>query len=69
MFDLAIAVLAGVIVSSLVFSWENAKRIRARKFVDEHGVKHMKYTALYSLAVWSYSIVNSMLLTTQRNYY
>ena len=40
MFDLAIAVLAGVIVSSLVFSWENAKRIRARKFVDEHGVKH-----------------------------
>ena len=39
-FDLAIAVLAGVIVSSLVFSWENAKRIRARKFVDEHGVKH-----------------------------
>ena len=40
MFDLAIAVLAGVIVSSLVFSWENAKRIRARKFVDEYGVKH-----------------------------
>ena len=40
MFDLAIAVLVGVIVSSLVFSWENAKRIRARKFVDEHGVKH-----------------------------
>jgi SulP family sulfate permease len=40
MFDLAIAVLAGVIVSSLVFSWENAKRIRARKFVDKHGVKH-----------------------------
>ena len=40
MFDLAIAVLAGVIVSSLVFSWENAKRIRARKFVEEHGVKH-----------------------------
>ena len=39
-FDLAIAVLAGVIVSSLVFSWENAKRIRARKFIDEYGVKH-----------------------------
>ena len=40
LFDLAIAVLAGVIVSSLVFAWENAKRIRARKHVDEHGVKH-----------------------------
>lgn len=39
-FDLAIAVIAGVIVSSLVFAWENALRIRARKFVDNHGVKH-----------------------------
>jgi SulP family sulfate permease len=39
-FDLAIAVLAGVIVSSLVFAWENAKRIRARKHIDQHGVKH-----------------------------
>nr|WP_320023334.1 SulP family inorganic anion transporter [uncultured Draconibacterium sp.] len=39
-FDLAIAVLAGVVVSALVFSWENAKRIRARKSVDEHGIKH-----------------------------
>ena len=28
------------LVSSLVFSWENAKRIRARKHTDEHGVKH-----------------------------
>ena len=39
-FDLAIAVLAGVVVSSLVFAWENAKRIRARKQIDDHGVKH-----------------------------
>lgn len=39
-FDLAIAVLAGVVVSSLVFAWENAKRIRARKHIDGHGVKH-----------------------------
>jgi len=39
-FDLAIAVFAGVIVSSLVFAWENAKRIRARKHIDKHGVKH-----------------------------
>ncbi|MEQ8554480.1 MAG: SulP family inorganic anion transporter [Cyclobacteriaceae bacterium] len=39
-FDLAIAVFSGVLVSALVFAWENAKRIRARKFVDEHGIKH-----------------------------
>lgn len=39
-FDLAIAVIAGVIVSALVFSWENALRIRARKSIDEHGIKH-----------------------------
>ena len=38
-FDLAIAVVAGVIVSALVFSWENAKRIRARKSVREDGTK------------------------------
>lgn len=38
-FDLAIAVLAGVVVSALVFSWENAKRIRARKSIQEDGSK------------------------------
>ena len=38
-FDLAIAVLAGVVVSALVFSWENAKRIRARKRIKDDGTK------------------------------
>ena len=38
-FDLAIAVIAGVIVSALVFSWENATRIRARKSFREDGTK------------------------------
>jgi SulP family sulfate permease len=38
--DLALAVLAGVIISALRFAYENAKRIRARKHVDENGVKH-----------------------------
>jgi SulP family sulfate permease len=38
--NLALAVLIGVIVSALVFAWESAKRIRARKYVDENGVKH-----------------------------
>lgn len=39
-FDLAIAVVSGVIFAALVFAWENAVRIRARKFVDADGVKH-----------------------------
>jgi len=38
-FDLAIAVLAGVIVSALVFAWQDAKRIRARKSFREDGTK------------------------------
>ncbi|MFP2997716.1 SulP family inorganic anion transporter [Spongiivirga sp. MCCC 1A20706] len=37
--DLAVAVVAGVIISALVFSWENAKRIRARKRMREDGTK------------------------------
>ncbi len=38
--NLALAVLVGVIISALVFAWDNAKRIRARKHIDEEGVKH-----------------------------
>jgi SulP family sulfate permease len=38
--NLALAVLIGVIISALVFAWENAKRIRARKYIDDAGVKH-----------------------------
>ncbi|WP_221392679.1 SulP family inorganic anion transporter [Dyadobacter sp. NIV53] len=38
--NLALAVLSGVIISALVFAWESAKRIRARKYVDDKGVKH-----------------------------
>lgn len=38
--NLALAVLIGVVIAALVFAWENAKRIRARKYVDDNGVKH-----------------------------
>ncbi len=38
--NLALAVFIGVVIAALVFAWENAKRIRARKTIDEHGVKH-----------------------------
>ena len=42
--DLAIAVIAGVIMSALVFAWKNATMIRARKTTKEDG------TLVY--AVW-----------------
>lgn len=38
--NLALAVIIGVVISALVFAWDNAKRIRARKYIDEQGVKH-----------------------------
>jgi SulP family sulfate permease len=38
--NLALAVLVGVIIAALVFAWDNAKRIRARKHIDDNGVKH-----------------------------
>lgn len=38
--NLALAVIVGVIIAALVFAWDNAKRIRARKFIDDQGVKH-----------------------------
>ena len=37
--DLAIAVIAGVIISALVFAWQNATKIRARKKMKSDGTK------------------------------
>lgn len=62
-FDLAIAVIAGVIVSSLVFAWENALRIRARKHVDEKGVKH--YEIYGPLFFGSVELFNSKFTVTE----
>jgi len=54
--NLALAVLVGVIISSLTFAWENATRIRARKRTDENGVKH--YEIYGPLFFGSVSIFN-----------
>jgi len=54
--NLALAVLVGVIISALAFAWENATRIRARKYVDDAGSKHYEiYGPLFfgSIAVFS----------------
>ncbi|MGQ1948658.1 SulP family inorganic anion transporter [Geofilum sp. OHC36d9] len=38
--NLALAVIVGIVIAALVFAWDNAKRIRARKSIDEQGIKH-----------------------------
>lgn len=54
--DLALAVLAGVIIAALRFAYENAKRIRARKHVDDNGVKHYEiYGPLFFGSVQTFS--------------
>ena len=51
-FDLAFAVIAGVIVSALVFAWENARKIRARKRIKDDGTK--VYENLGAFVFWKY---------------
>jgi SulP family sulfate permease len=54
--NLALAVLIGVIISALVFAWESAKRIRARKYIDDEGVKHYEiYGPLFFGSVTAFS--------------
>lgn len=54
--NLALAVLIGVIISALVFAWESARRIRARKYLDEHGVKHYEiYGPLFFASVSAFN--------------
>jgi len=54
--NLALAVLVGVIIAALVFAWDNAKRIRAKKFIDEQGWKH--YEIFGPLFFGSISVFN-----------
>ena len=54
--NLALAVLIGVIISALVFAWDNAKMIRARKSIDEDGVKHYEiYGSLFFGSVQAFN--------------
>lgn len=54
--NLALAVLIGIIISALVFAWDSAKRIRAKKYVDEKGVKHYEiYGPLFFGSVTAFS--------------
>jgi SulP family sulfate permease len=53
--NLALAVLIGVLISALVFAWDNAKRIRAKKYIDEEGTKHYEiYGPLFFGSVASF---------------
>ena len=54
--NLALAVLIGVIISALVFAWESAKRIRAKKYIDDKGVKHYEiYGPLFFASTTAFS--------------
>lgn len=54
--NLALAVIIGVIISALVFAWESAKRIRAKKYIDENGVKHYEvYGPLFFASVTAFN--------------
>ncbi|MDA9820584.1 SulP family inorganic anion transporter [Salibacteraceae bacterium] len=55
--NLAFAVIIGVIIAALVFAWDNAKRIRARKFTDADGIKH--YEIYGPLFFGSVTVFNS----------
>jgi SulP family sulfate permease len=44
--NLALAVLIGVIISALVFAWENARHIHSKRYIDENGVKHYEMAGL-----------------------
>jgi SulP family sulfate permease len=54
--NLALAVLIGVIISALVFAWESAKRIRARKYTDKNGIKYYEiYGPLFFGSVMAFN--------------
>ncbi len=55
-FDLAMAVIAGIIVSALVFSWKKSQVISAKTFRDKKGGKHYELSgSLYFASMDSFS--------------
>lgn len=40
--NLALAVVVAVVISSLIFAWENAKLIKTKKHIDDTNIKHYK---------------------------
>lgn len=54
--NLALAVIIGVVIAALVFAWDNAKRIRARKHIDVNGIKHYEiYGPLFFASVTAFN--------------
>lgn len=54
--NLALAVIIGVIIAALVFAWDNAKRIRARKSIDTNGIKHYEiYGPLFFASITAFN--------------
>lgn len=49
-YDLAIAVVVGIIVSALVFSWKRSQNIRSHTYVDAAGAKHYELSGLVYFA-------------------
>ncbi|MFT5849636.1 MAG: SulP family sulfate permease [Patiriisocius sp.] len=56
LYDLAIAVIVGIVVSALVFSWKKSQSIEAKTFLDKKGSKHYELNGnLYFASVQSFS--------------
>lgn len=48
--------IKGVFISALVFAWESAKRIRARTYTDDNGIKHYEiYGPLFFGSVMNFA--------------
>jgi SulP family sulfate permease len=61
MFDLAMAVIAGIVVSALVFSWKKSQDISAKTFLDKNGAKHYNLKGhLYFASIQSFSKIFSV---------
>ena len=58
MFDLAVAVIAGIVVLALVFSWKKLQGISAIAFLDKTGGKHYELSGpLYFASIHSFSSI------------